>query len=110
MAMKKVTTLAKEHDTIMREFTDLLADMFKDYLGIDPENIDMNDVDSFSTGVLKDWGAFDRYPELFNQGKQLGTIMLMVSNHEREKCLALDRINRKLDKIIGLLSEKEEDR
>lgn len=107
MAMKKVTTLAKEHDTIMREFTDLLADMFKDYLGIDPENIDMNDVNSFNTGVIKDWGALDMHPEMLDQGKQLGMIMVMVSNHEREKCLALDKINRKLDKIIGLLSEEK---
>ncbi len=108
--MKKTTTLAKGHDEIMKEFSDFLADMLKDYLGMDPDKIDMNDIDSFNTGVIKDWGCLDSHPEVFDQGKQLGTIIVMVSDHEREKCLALDRINRKLDKIIGLLSEKEEDR
>lgn len=104
--MKKVTTLANRHDMIVDELAELTADLFKDYLGIDPENIDMNDVDSFNTGVLKDWGAIDEHPELFDQSKRLGTILIMKITLEREKCLSLDRINRKLDKIIKLLKEE----
>ena len=104
--MKKVTTLANRHDMIVDELAELMADLFKDYLGLDPEKIDMNDINSFNTGILKDWGAIDEHPELFDQSKRFGTIMIMKATLEREKCLSLDRINRKLDKIIKLLKEE----